>query len=121
FYNLFELQIFIALLAITSLIIAGVIGEQRTTESELQRSRKQHRDIVHYSSVGIFQSTPDGVIVLANPALARILGYAEPEQLIGRSVTEAVYWDVNQRPGLVSRVEALVEGAELEMQWKRAD
>ena len=91
--NLFELQTFIALLALTGLIIAGVIAERRGTELELQRSRQQHRDIVHYASVGIFQSTPDGVIVLANPALARILGYDDPNQLIGRNVTEAIYWD----------------------------
>ena len=119
--NLFELQTFIALLAVTGLIIAAVIGERRATELELQRSREQHRDIVHYASVGIFQSTPDGVIVLANPALARILGYDDPNALIGRNVTEAIYWDSTERSGLLSRVESLAEGAELEMQWKRAD
>jgi PAS domain S-box-containing protein len=118
--NLFELQTFIVVVTLTSLILAAVIKEQQTSEAALQRSRQQHRDIVEFASVGVIQSDPDGTILLANPALARILGYDGPEQLIGRNTLEAVYLDPDQRAGFVSRFE-LPEAATAEMQWKRKD
>ncbi len=119
--NLFELQTFIALLALTSLMLAGLIAERRAAESALGISRQQHRDIIHYASVGVLQTDPDGKIVLANPALARILGYDGPEQLVGQHTTEVLFWDPTQRSAFVSQFEGSPEGAGFEMQWKRMD
>jgi PAS domain S-box-containing protein len=119
--DLFELQAFIALLASPTLILAAAIAERRATEAELQRSRQHHRDIVHYASVGIFRTTRDGTVLLANPALARILGYASPDDLLGLNAGETVYVHAGERAALVERLEALAEGDALEMQWKRKD
>lgn len=119
--NLFELQTFIALLALTSLMLAGLISERRAADSALERSRRQHRDIIHYASVGVLQTDPDGRIVLANPALAHILGYDGPEQMVGRYTTEALYLDPTLRNAFVSEFENSREGAGFEAQWKRKD
>jgi PAS domain S-box-containing protein len=119
--NLFRIQTFIGVLAITALILAAVIAERRTAEAALQRSRREHRDIVHYASVGVYQTDPDGKILLANPALARIIGYDQPEELIGRNLAD-VYWDRAERAALVTQFEPL--GGEefgIEVQWKRKD
>ncbi|MEE4136135.1 MAG: PAS domain S-box protein, partial [Desulforhopalus sp.] len=40
------------------------------------------RDIVWFSPVGIFTSTPEGQLTFANPAMARIYGYSSPAELI---------------------------------------
>jgi PAS domain S-box-containing protein len=119
--NLFSLQTFIAVLALTNLIIAAVIAERRTVESALQRSRQQHQDIVNYASVGVLQTDLDGKILLANPALARILGYEKPEQLLGLKMADDVYWDRTQRGAVVERFDALGGGDAVEIQWKRKD
>jgi PAS domain S-box-containing protein len=119
--NLFSLQTFIAVLALTNLIIAAVIAERRTVESALQRSRQQHQDIVNYASVGVLQTDLDGKILLANPALARILGYAHPEELLGLSMIDDVYWDPTQRDATVARFETQGSGEAVEIQWKRKD
>src|SRR5688572_19571431 len=120
--NLFRLQSFLAVLAVTSLIVAAMMAERRTVEAALKASRKQHRDIVQYASVGVYQTDPDGKILLANPALAQILGYDGPEELIGRNVADQVYLDAAQRPALVSKYESLgAREFELEVQWKRRD
>ncbi|HMJ20109.1 MAG TPA: MASE1 domain-containing protein, partial [Gemmatimonadaceae bacterium] len=119
--NLFRLQTFIGLLALTTLILAAASAERRTAESALQRSRQQHRDIVHYASVGVIQTDPEGTILLANPALARILGYDGPEQLVGRNVADDVYWDRADRAAIVARYELLAVAGGLEVQWKRRD
>ena len=119
--NLFRIQTFIGVLAITALILAAVIAERRTTEAALKRSRQEHRDIVHFASVGVYQTDPDGKILLANPALARILGYDQPSDLIGRNLAD-MYWDRAERAVLVAQFEPL-GGKEfgIELQWKRSD
>jgi PAS domain S-box-containing protein len=119
--NLFELEIFISLLALSSLILAAATAERRTAEAALRRSRQQHQDIVHYASVGVIQTDSAGKILLANPALARILGYDGPEELMGRSVSDDVYWDHSQRSAIIARYELVAEGDALEVQWKRKD
>jgi PAS domain S-box-containing protein len=119
--NLFELQTFIAVLALTTLILAAATAARRTAESNLQRSRQQHQDIVQYASVGVLQTDLDGNILLANPALARILGYDAPEQLIGLNMADAVYWDQTQRAAVIARFDVIGGGDALEVQWKRKD
>ena len=119
--NLFRIQTFIAVLALTALILAATIAERRAAEAALQQSRREHRDIVHYASVGVYQTDPDGKILLANPALARILGYERPEDLVGRNLAD-MYWDRAERAALVAQFEPL-GGDEfgVELQWKRKD
>jgi len=120
--DLFRLQTFLGVLAITSLIVSAVMAERRTAEAALETSRQQHRDIVHYASVGVYQTDPNGNILLANPALAEILGYDGPEQLIGRNVTDQVYLEPAQRPALISKYESFgTREFDLEVQWKRRD
>lgn len=50
--------------------------------AQRQQAEKKYRDIFENASEGIFQVTPKGRYISANPALARILGYATPEELI---------------------------------------
>jgi PAS domain S-box-containing protein len=120
--DLFRLQSFLGVLAITSLIVSAVMAERRTAEAALDASRQQHRDIVHYASVGVYQTDPSGKILLANPALAEILGYDRPEELIGRNVTDQVYLEPAQRPALISKYESFgTREFDLEVQWKRRD
>jgi PAS domain S-box-containing protein len=47
----------------------------------------RYRDIFESAQEGIFQTTPDGRYLSANPALARTLGYDSPEELMA-SVTD---------------------------------
>jgi PAS domain S-box-containing protein len=119
--NLFEIQTFIGLLALTTLLIAAGGAERRASEIALEQSRQQHRDIVQYASVGVLQTDLDGKILLANPALARILGYDGPEDLIGRDMKAEVYWDPSERPATVAQFADLSDGEAFEVNWKRKD
>jgi len=119
--NLFQLETFIGLLAITTLILAAVIAERRAAESALERSRQEHRDIVHYAAVGVYQTDSDGKILLANPALADILGFDAPEQLVGRNLADEIYLDRTQWVGPSSQLETPAETSGVELQWRRRD
>jgi PAS domain S-box-containing protein len=48
----------------------------------LKEAEAKYRSIFENATEGIFQMTPDGRYLSANPALARMLGYPTPEELI---------------------------------------
>jgi PAS domain S-box-containing protein len=51
-------------------------------ERERDQSEAKYRDIFEHSAEGIFQFDPSGTMAACNPALARILGYASPEEVL---------------------------------------
>lgn len=85
--------------------------ERRT--ADLQRAEEKYRSIFENAGEGIFQTSSDGSrYITANPALARILGYDSPEELIESitNIEHQVYADANrdaesiqflQKPGVV--------------------
>jgi PAS domain S-box-containing protein len=48
---------------------------------ELEQAREKYRRIFENATEGIFQTSPDGRFLTANPALARMLGYADVDDL----------------------------------------
>jgi PAS domain S-box-containing protein len=58
------------------------VEERRRAERALSEAEKKYRAIVENAAGGIFQMTPEGQILSANPAMARILGFETPERLL---------------------------------------
>jgi two-component system cell cycle sensor histidine kinase/response regulator CckA len=69
--------------------VKGIIGfladitERKCSEEALKRAEEKYRTIFENAVEGIYQTTPDGRYLSANPALARMLGFDSPEELIG--------------------------------------
>jgi PAS domain S-box-containing protein len=63
------------------------ITERKRAEEALKMSEGKYRNIVENASEGIFQSTPDGRYLSANPALARMYGFSSPRELT-ESITD---------------------------------
>ncbi|MCO5053494.1 MAG: SpoIIE family protein phosphatase [Verrucomicrobiae bacterium] len=61
--------------------------ERHESEMALIAQEEKYHSIFDHLAEGIFQTTPDGQYLLANAALARIYGYATPEELM-QSVTD---------------------------------
>src|SRR5207248_540726 len=57
------------------------ITERKRAEAALQAAEAKYRSIVENAVEGIYQTTPDGRVLTANRALARLLGYATPDAL----------------------------------------
>jgi len=51
-------------------------------ETERDRAEKKYRDIFENAAHGIFQLSPQGRVLMANPAFARILGYDSPAEVL---------------------------------------
>ncbi len=62
-------------------------------EAELRFSEAKYRSIFENASEGIFQSTPQGRVLNANPAVAAILGFDSPRQVIDdvNDLAEQIY------------------------------
>lgn len=78
-------------------------------QTQLQHSRStaaRYQPIFENVVEGIFQTTPEGKYLVANPALAHIFGYESPEDLM-RHVSDIgtqIYGDPEQRSEFVQRM-----------------
>lgn len=57
------------------------VAAHKRDAAALRKSEEQYRQIFDNAVLGIFQATPEGRYLGANDALARMLGYASPEDL----------------------------------------
>ncbi len=74
--------------------LVGILHEraERRSREALRASREQYRDLVELAPEGIFIQA-EGRFAYANEAMARILGAARPEDLLGREVIDFVRED----------------------------
>src|SRR6266550_6412417 len=56
--------------------------ERRLFERALNEAERKYQDIFDNASEGIFQTTPGGSFLIANNALAKMLGFDSPDELI---------------------------------------
>jgi len=79
--------------------------EERTYE--LKESEEKFRNIFEDAVVGIYQSTPEGRFLMANPALANIYGYKSPEEFIDSiaSIADDLYVEPERRKDFIERAE----------------
>lgn len=84
------------------------VTERNRAREALREAEQKYRDIFENASEGIFQSTPDGQYIAANPALAQIHGFESPEELIRRrkDISRQVYIDPKGREEFKQLIEA---------------
>ena len=58
------------------------ITERKRSEEVLQESEAEYRNLFENSVVGISQALPDGRLIRANNAYAKMYGYANPKEMI---------------------------------------
>jgi PAS domain S-box-containing protein len=63
------------------------VTEHKQAEEALRRSENKYRSIFENAVEGIFQTTPEGQYLSVNPALARMIGYNSPEEMI-KNITD---------------------------------
>jgi diguanylate cyclase (GGDEF)-like protein/PAS domain S-box-containing protein len=97
------------------------VTERKRAEGALLLSEQKYRNIVDYASVGIYRSKPDGTIVMANPTLARILGYESIEELQRRNLATDVYISEDERRSAMQRFAANGFAIDEELLWRKRD
>ena len=72
-------------------------------QEELFRSEQRYRSIFEKTPDGLFQLSRDGLLLMANPAMARILGYTSPQEMIDLNVSlEDIIHDESERARLAN-------------------
>ena len=73
------------------------ITERKHAEEALQASEEKYHNIFNDAILGIYQTTPEGRILSANPALARMYGYDTPEELTNNVTATQMYVNPEDR------------------------
>jgi PAS domain S-box-containing protein len=81
------------------------ITERKRAEDALRGSEKRFREIFENTAVGVYRTTPDGQILMANPALVQMLGYSSFEELSQRNLEEEGFEPQYQRSMFKEEIE----------------
>jgi PAS domain S-box-containing protein len=75
------------------------VAELEETKKARYAAEEKYRQIFENAGEGIFQSTPQGYYLIANPALARMHGFDSPEELIRscRDISRELYVEPTRR------------------------
>jgi len=110
--------------------MAGAAGEQigqflsrKQAEQDLEKSQRVLAEFVENAVFGVFQTTADGRFISANAAMARILGYGSPAELVATisDIRTQVHVDPARRDEFAATLErdGAVQG--FEAQARRRD
>lgn len=82
------------------------IQERQQATEALRVAEAKYRSIFENVTEGIFQTSPDGYFLSANPALAKILGYGTPEELMQRvtDIRNQLYIDPKRRDDFINAI-----------------
>jgi len=94
------------------------VEESYKAAEALRASEEKYRNIFENIAEGVFQTTPDGLLIGANPALARMFGYESPDEMISHvnDLARQLYAKPEDREDFKRRFDdrVAVEGYEVE-------
>ena len=101
------------------LVFLTELTELRKTQENLKQAETKYSNIYQNAAQGMYQCTLEGNLLRANPAFAKLFGYAETTQLlnhVGNIIN--LYKDPNNRQQLVADIKKhqIVVNYEMEMQ-----
>lgn len=102
-------------------ILKEQIEERERVEERLRESEARFRSLFENATIGLYRTTPDGRILLANPTLIRMLGHSSFEEIARRNLEMEGFEPSYSRSQFRERLETegLIIG--LEAQWTKAD
>jgi len=109
--------------AMTVVLLALALADHvNLMKDEALKAQEQYRVIFENAKEGIFRSTVDGELIMANPALARIFGYSSPAEMIsGVTHLGSLYSEAEQRQNLLGQITAKGAVVDFETKMVRRD
>jgi PAS domain S-box-containing protein len=105
----------------TAIAKAKITEEMKRRREALRQSEERYKDLFENVPSGIYRTTPEGRILMANPALVRMLGYSSFDELVSRNLEEEGF-DVNYpRSRFKELIEQKSEISGLESAWVKQD
>jgi PAS domain S-box-containing protein len=93
------------------------ITDRIRAEEALHESEIRFRSLYENATIGLYRTTPDGTILLANPTLEKMLGFISFQELAERNLEKDGFELTNQRKEFLEKIErdGMVSG--LESKW----
>ncbi len=106
--NMYESVVFVLFLSILSVIGSAVNFRLRLQAAknaiQVIASERRFRSIFNNSAEGIFQSTLEGKFIIANPSMAKILGYSDPSELLEVNISTEIFKSPEEREKLINLI-----------------
>jgi PAS domain S-box-containing protein len=93
----------------------------KANREALRASEAQFRRFIENLPLGVYRATPDGRVLMANPALLRMLGYDSWQELAFRNLEGGGFEAGHPRSAFCEQIEREGEATGLETPWKRRD
>jgi len=97
------------------------ISERKQAEEALRGSEERFRSVYENSTIGIYRTTPDGKVLLANPSLVKMLGFSSVSELSDRNLQEEGFEPGYERAEFQRRLASEGEVRGQEASWTRRD
>jgi PAS domain S-box-containing protein len=97
------------------------ITEHKRMETAFQESEERFHSLFKNSTIGLYRTSQDGKILLANPALITMLGYSAFEELATRDLEKDGYAPGYERSNFRQQIENAGEIKGFESAWTRKD
>ncbi|MEM4703678.1 MAG: PAS domain S-box protein [Candidatus Bathyarchaeia archaeon] len=101
--------------------IARNVTERKKTEQALKASETKYRSLFENVPVGVFQTSPEGKVLTANPALVRLFGYASLSEFLAIDIPRDLYVNPEDRKVWQRELEEKNELNNVELLLKRKD
>jgi diguanylate cyclase (GGDEF)-like protein/PAS domain S-box-containing protein len=95
--------------------------ERTHTLLALKASETRYRQLYENVVAGVFQTTPDGTFMAANPALVRLLGYDSEDELLALRIDSDLYMYPEERANWLRHIATTGEIHNAELVLKRKD
>jgi PAS domain S-box-containing protein len=101
-------------------VVLRDVTERIKAEQAIRGSEAKYRSLIENVLDGVYQTTPDGEILTANPALARMLGYESETDLLLLNIEKELYIDSEKRREYLKLLnkEGRVKNAEFKLRRK---
>jgi PAS domain S-box-containing protein len=94
---------------------------RREAENALRLSEERFRSLYENATIGIYRTSPEGQILMANPSMVEMLGYGSFEELAKQNVLTEGYAGSSQRSEFLSKIELTGQVRGLESEWRTHD
>jgi PAS domain S-box-containing protein len=107
--------------------VVGLVGmssditERKRAEEALKESEARFRGLYDNATVGLYRTTPDGRILMSNPAVVRMLGYDSFDELMQKNIEQQNFDPDYPRSEFRARLEKEGRIIGLESGWRRKD
>ncbi|MDO9082849.1 MAG: diguanylate cyclase, partial [Humidesulfovibrio sp.] len=97
------------------------VAERKVVGDAMRRAESKFRGIFENAVEGIYQMSPEGRYLSANPAMAHIFGYGSPDELIRVLSDLSPYVEDSRREGFLATMEEIGQVRNFESQVRQRD